>query len=141
MNEFYLFTAIILQFVLVVVVMIKLGVARKKALQEKAVTMEQIALNSAPWPDYAKKPQNNLSNQFELPVLFIMAVLFNFYFNAATIGFVILSYIFVLSRWIHMLIHTGSNHVMTRAKAYMIGFITLCLIWGYLFFEVAKTVI
>ena len=42
---------------------------------------------------------------------------------------VALAWVFVASRILHSLIHTGSNIVMQRGGAFMIGFVAVALMW------------
>jgi hypothetical protein len=40
-----------------------------------------------------------------------------------------LAWIFVLSRIVHAIIHTGSNVVLRRFQAYVVGVVTLTIMW------------
>ncbi|MEM6811996.1 MAG: MAPEG family protein [Pseudomonadota bacterium] len=132
MLEFQLFLSVFLQVLLILYVGVKLAVVRNKALKNGEAKLKDIAFNNTAWPDYAKKAQNSLSNQFEMPMLFILAVLFIVQQNLADLVFVALAHIFVISRWIHMFIHTGSNNLYHRAGAYLVGLIAVFGIWFYL---------
>lgn len=122
--------AMFAQVILVVFVLFKMGAARLRAVKENAVTKES-ALHSNLWPDYALKPANNYSNQFELPVLFFVGVLLTLHFGLNDWVVVILSWLFVVSRWVHMFIHTGSNHVPHRLMAFQVGLFMLVILWVY----------
>ena len=43
--------------------------------------------------------------------------------------FVVMAWIFVLSRLAHAYIHTTSNHVPTRFRAFAVGMLVLLLMW------------
>ena len=128
--------AMFLQVFLTMFVLFRLGMVRKKALDDKAVTWGEIATNHSAWPDYALKVYNNFVNQFEIPVLFYVGVLTALLLNQNSWAVVILCWVFVISRWIHMYIHTGSNYIPHRYKIFLLGFISLALLWLYLAIKV-----
>jgi hypothetical protein len=45
--------------------------------------------------------------------------------------FVVLSWVFVISRLLHMTIHTTSNRVPRRFFVYLVGLATLVIMWAY----------
>ena len=124
--------AMFLQVFLTIFVLFRLGMVRKKALDEKAVTWGEIATNHSAWPEYVLKVYNNFVNQFELPVVFYAGVLTALVLNQNSWIVVILCWVFVLSRWVHMFVHTGSNYIPHRYKIFLIGLVALVLLWIYL---------
>lgn len=134
MIEFPLFLAVFMQVLLTYYLGVKLFLARKNAINNKEVTFADIAVDSTKWPANVRQIQNSLANQFEMPVLFYVAAIMAFQTGVTDWVFITLSYIFVVSRWIHMFIHTGDNHVMRRAKAYGVGILVLLIMWLYLAF-------
>jgi hypothetical protein len=77
----------------------------------------------------AKLFSDNLQNQFELPVLFYVAVLLAILTGPVSDGFVTLAWVFAISRVVHALIHVTVNIVMLRLLAFVIGFVVLALMW------------
>ncbi|MBW6420845.1 MAPEG family protein [Rhizobium sp. XQZ8] len=75
---------------------------------------------------------NNIKNQFELPVLFYAVSLALYASTADNWGTVALGWIFVLSRYAHSYIHLTSNRLRYRRPAFMIGFFSLFLMWVWL---------
>lgn len=47
-----------------------------------------------------------------------------------------MSWIFVLSRIVHMVIHTGANTQPARGAAWLVGLVTLLLMWVIFAFAV-----
>ena len=72
------FAAIIGQIFLVFFVLFRLGSARVAALKSGTVQMKDIALNNDNWPENVIKLSNNFKNQFEMPVLFMLGLVFDF---------------------------------------------------------------
>lgn len=80
-------------------------------------------------PEPSATAARNLSNQFELPVLFYVACI-SFYVTAGagTVA-VLLAWAFVLSRVAHAYVHVTSNRVGLRRKLFMVGFAINFIQW------------
>jgi hypothetical protein len=81
--------------------MLWLAPLRVRALGGKDVHPRDIALGQKAWPERAQQIANCFSNQFELPVLFYVLVILAVIAHKADLAFVILSWIFVASRFLH----------------------------------------
>jgi len=108
-----------------------MGYERNRAIYAKEVRIKEIALTKETWPERAKKISNSYHNQYELPVLFFILVAFAMITRKADLIFVVLSWVFVISRILHMLIHTTSNNVPRRFFAYVLGLFVLLIMWAY----------
>lgn len=75
---------------------------------------------------------NNLKNQFELPVLFHAICLALYASTADNWGTVALSWIFVLSRYLHSYVHLTSNRLRYRRPLFIAGFFSLLALWIWL---------
>ncbi len=75
---------------------------------------------------------NNIRNQFELPVLFHAVCLALYASTADNWGTVALSWLFVLSRYVHAYVHLTSNRLRYRRPLFILGFATLVLLWIWL---------
>lgn len=84
------------------------------------------------WPERPTQIAAAYHNQFELPVLFYVAVLTALLTTQADYFFVILSWFFVVARLIHAYVHTGRNEIRTRFKAFLLGALILIVMWVYL---------
>ncbi|MCJ8142161.1 MAPEG family protein [Ancylobacter sp. A5.8] len=106
-----------------------LGGRRKAALAAGEVDLEQAPLDDRAWPASVRQASNAFRNQFELPVLFYAVVTLALVTRKADIGFVVLSWIFVLSRFGQAFVHVTSNDVRWRFLSFVIGFGALVLMW------------
>ena len=113
-----------------------LGRLRVPAVRAGAVHMRDIALGEQHWPKRALQASNAFSNQFELPVLFYVAVLIAIVADAVSATFVVLSWLFVVSRMGHALIHITTNNVPRRSFVFAVGFVFLAALWLTLFVSV-----
>jgi hypothetical protein len=109
--------------------MMWMGVLRREALNSGAVSPSDIALREPKWPRKALQVANNFQNQLELPMLFYVLVAFILITSTNSFVFVILAWVFVLSRLAHAYIHTGSNEVHPRSLAIGVGAIALIVMW------------
>ena len=91
--------------------------------------MRDIALGQPRWTEDATKVANCYHNQFQLPVLFYVLVVLALFARKADLLFVVMSWIFVVSRIVHAVIHVRSNYVPHRFYAFAVGAIVLLLMW------------
>lgn len=129
MDRNLIFLPMLAQVFLVMVVYIKLAV--RKAAARKEINPAETALNPKAWPDDVVKVSNNVGNQFELPVLYYVVCMVMWGADGVTTITLTLAWLFVISRAIHAWVHTGSNHVPTRLRMFMIGFLVLLIMWGF----------
>lgn len=83
------------------------------------------------------KTSRNFTNLFEVPVLFYVACLVAMIQNPGEDQvFLYLAWGFVASRYIHSLIHIGTNKIYPRLASYSAGWLILLGMWGRLLFLV-----
>ena len=75
---------------------------------------------------------DNFNNQFQLPVLFVLAVLVADATGQGSALFVQLAWAFVSTRLVHALIQWTYNRVVHRFAVYAIGGLVLWAMWGLL---------
>jgi len=102
---------------------------RVNAVKTKQVRVADIALGQRAWPAKVQQISNSYHSQLQVPVLFYVLVVLAIVTHSADLLFVVLSWIFVLSRFVHAYIHTSSNYVPNRFNAFAVGVITLLAMW------------
>jgi hypothetical protein len=107
-----------------------LFVERNRVLYSGKLKIRDIALTRETWPERAKQLGNAFQNQFEFPILFYILVGFALITRKADLVFVVLSWLFVLSRFVHAYIHVTSNRVPRRFLAFLFGVIVLVIMWA-----------
>src|SRR5471030_1144265 len=120
-----LFVEVILTFVL----LLWLGVLRRKDISGGATRPSQIALREPNWPTPTLQTAYSFSNQFELPVLFYVLTVLEIITRHADFIFIVLAWIFVLSRLGQAYVHVTSNRVRLRGAIYGIGALALIIAW------------
>jgi hypothetical protein len=131
-----LFVEVLLTFFL----LIWMGYQRQVAYRNGATHPRDIALREPNWPKPALQAANSFSNQFELPVLFYVAIILAWITRKADLFFVILAWIFVLARIGQAYVHNTTNQVILRGKIYGVGALALFIMWLMLIVRVLLAV-
>jgi hypothetical protein len=121
-----LFVQVALTFVL----LLWTGNARAGALRSNQTKVSDIALGEGKWPAHVMQIGNNYNNQLQLPVLFYVLVILAWITRKADLLFVVMSWIFVISRIAHAWIHTSTNEMRVRFYAFATGAFVLLIMWA-----------
>jgi hypothetical protein len=105
------------------------GHLRIGALRRKETRVDDIALGQPAWPPRALQAANCFNNQFQLPVLFYVLTGFVLVLHHADLVFVVLAWVFVLSRFAHAWVFVTSNRVPARFYLYLVGAVVLLVMW------------
>jgi hypothetical protein len=90
-----------------------------------------IALGQPNWPVRATQFGNCFANQFELPILFYVLIAFALPLRHADLFIVLMSWVFVVTRFAHAGIFVTSNELRHRANAWLAGAVVLLAMWIY----------
>jgi hypothetical protein len=93
------------------------------------VRARDVDLRQPNWPPHVLKITNAAHNQIELPLLFYVLTILAIIARKADLLFVVLAWLFVLSRLAHAYIHVTSNRVAIRGPVFGIGMVVLILMW------------
>ena len=105
-----------------------LGTIRVPMIMRGEVKIRDMALSREPWPEREKKVSNAFDNQFQLPVLFYVGCVVAVFVGPTWFDLV-LAWAFVVTRYVHAVIHVTDNHVIRRFWAYTAGLAILTLFW------------
>jgi hypothetical protein len=94
-------------------------------------------LSGSPEPEFLAQPTRHFINLFEVPTLFYAACLAAMVVEATGTPALLLAWGFVAARLVHAWIHLGANRVRHRFRIYLIGWIFLLALWGYVGIAVA----
>ena len=103
--------------------------ARTRAVAGKQVSLKDIALREPNWPVEATQIGNCFANQFEVPVLFYVLIALALPLHKADFVIVLLSWVFVITRFVHAGIFVTSNDVRQRSLAWFAGVLVLFAMW------------
>jgi hypothetical protein len=102
---------------------------RSGAIRSGEVRFERIALREPNWPVRAMQFAYAFSNQFELPVLFYVLTILAMATRHADLLFVVMAWVFVLSRVAQAWVHVTGNNVPLRGAFYGVGALVLLVMW------------
>ena len=105
--------------------------ARTRAVTSREISLKDIALGQPNWPTRTNQIGNCFSNQFELPVLFYLLIALALPLRHADTVIVLLSWVFVVTRFAHAGIFVTSNNVQQRSLAWFAGVLVLFAMWLY----------
>jgi len=111
--------------------LIWMATARGRALSEREASFKDIALGQPNWPTRATQIGNCFANQFEVPVLFYILIALALPLRHADLVIVLLSWVFVVTRFVHAGIFVTSNNVQQRSLAWFAGVLVLLAMWLY----------
>lgn len=104
---------------------------RTQAIKKKEVRISQIAVGQDAWPAKATQVSNAFMNQFEMPVLFFALIALALPLRQADLVIVLLSWVFVVLRYIHAYVYATSNHLGYRFSTFAAGTLVLLAMWVY----------
>jgi hypothetical protein len=116
------------QVLLTLAVYVLLGVAKARALAHGEVDLARRGLYDDAWPESVVKINNNIRNQFEVPVLFYVTCLALAAAPTVPAAAVVIAWTFVASRVVHAYVHIYPNHVPTRRRVFMVGWLMVLLL-------------
>jgi hypothetical protein len=108
-----------------------MAVARTRSLRSGETRFEDVALREPNWSARATQIANCFSNQFEVPVLFYILIALALPLRHADLVIVVLSWVFVITRFVHAGIFVTSNNVPQRGLAWFAGVVVLLVMWIY----------
>ena len=108
-----------------------MATARTKALKGRETRLKDIALRQPNWPERTTQIGNCFSNQFEVPVLFYILIALALPLRHVDLFLVLMSWVFVVTRFAHAGIFVTSNNVQQRGLAWFAGVLVLLAMWIY----------
>jgi len=111
---------------------VRMAIARARAVKAHEVRLADVALQTNSYPEHARQHANNLSNQFEFPILLYVAAVFAALFEASSMPFALACMGYVVTRFHHRFIHVTSNNVIYRFQSFLLGVVFLFMAWVFL---------
>jgi hypothetical protein len=105
--------------------------ARRQALVGGETRVRDVVLGQPNWPTRATQIGNCFSNQFELPLLLYMLIALALPLRHADLFIVLMSWVFVVTRFVHAGIFVTSNDLNQRSLVWFAGVLVLFAMWIY----------
>ncbi len=130
LNPVHILFPIVAMVALVVIVVVRLGRSRVRAVRRREISVGYFELfQGSEEPEELRALSRHLVNLFELPILFYVACIVAYVSVQVDLWLVLLAWFFVVSRYVHSYIHLTSNIVIQRFRVYGIGLAALVLMW------------
>ena len=121
MNGDLIFWPVVLQMLLTMLVFVRLINVKVRELKAGKVDLPRRGLHEDAWPDSVLQVNNNIRNQFELPVLFYGVCFILWGLEAVGVIALVLAWLLVVSRIAHTWIHLTSNYIPNRRRLFTVG--------------------
>jgi hypothetical protein len=108
-----------------------MATVRTRALTSRQIRLKDIALGQPNWPERVTQIGNCFKNQFELPLLFYVLIALALPLRHADLVILLLSWVFVVTRFAHAGIFVTSNNIQQRSLAWFAGVVVLFAMWLY----------
>lgn len=141
MSRDLIFLPILVQVLLTLLVFVTLLQAKLRAVKAGTVDKARVALHEDAWPNEVLQVNNNIRNQFQLPVLFYVLALVLWALDAVGVLALAAAWLFVVSRLVHAWIHLTSNYVPNRRRAFTVGWFLLLVIVALVAWELIQRAI
>jgi hypothetical protein len=105
--------------------------ARREALVGGETRATDVVLGQPNWPTRATQVGNCFKNQFELPLLFYTLIALALPLRHADLFIVLMSWVFVVTRFAHAGIFVTSNDLKQRSLVWFAGVLVLFAMWIY----------
>lgn len=122
---------VLIQIGLTFALLFAMATLRTRTLASGETKMGDIALRQPNWPVRATQFGNCFANQFELPVLFYVLIAIALPLRRADLFIVLMSWVFVVTRFAHAGVFVTSNDVRPRSLAWFAGVLVLAAMWLY----------
>ena len=109
--------------------LMKMALTRVGSIKAGETKLKEVALGQDAWPAPIQQTSNAYANNLQLPILFYALVAFAMLTKKDDLIFVVMSWLFVASRYAHAFVHVTSNHVPTRFNMFALGVFILGLMW------------
>ncbi|MEI9427233.1 MAPEG family protein [Mesorhizobium sp. Cs1299R1N3] len=131
MNQTAIFWPVLAHVLLIYIVYCVLGRRRYVAVKSGEAKASQYKARSTE-PASCATVAGNLSNQFELPVLFYVLCLALHVTNGVNYLTLALMWAFVVTRYFHAGVHLTSNDLRWRSRSFFLGAVIVLLGWIWL---------
>jgi hypothetical protein len=105
--------------------------ARRRTLVSRETKVRDVVLGQPNWPTRVTQIGNCYGNQFELPLLFYALIALALPLRHADLFIVLMSWVFVVTRFAHAGIFVTSNNLRQRSLAWFASALVLFAMWVY----------
>jgi hypothetical protein len=129
-----IFWPVVVMVLVTLLIYVRLIKVKIRELKAGRVDMARRGIHEDAWGESVMLINNNIRNQFELPVLFYVVCVVLWALEAVGTLALVAAWLFVLSRIAHAWVHLTSNYIPNRRRFFTVGwwilvFMGLLVIW------------
>ncbi len=116
-----IFYPVLVMVLLTLLIYVRLINVKVREMRAGHVNMERRGLHEDAWPDSVLLINNNIRNQFELPVLFYGVCFVLWALDGVGTIALVAAWLFVASRIAHAWVHLTTNYIPKRRRLFTVG--------------------
>ena len=116
-----IFWPVLVMVLLTLLVYVRLIKVKVREMKAGRVDMARRGLHEDAWGEAVLQINNNIRNQFELPVLFYVLAIAFWALDGVNLLVLGAAWLFVLSRIAHAWVHLTSNYIPNRRRLFTVG--------------------
>jgi hypothetical protein len=132
-----IFWPVLVMVLLTLLIYVRLIKVKIREMKAGRVDMARRGLHEDAWGEAVLQINNNIRNQFELPVLFYVVCGVLWALEAVGILALVAAWLFVLSRIAHAWVHLTSNYIPNRRRFFTAGWWILAFMALLAFWQLA----
>ena len=137
MAQHLIYWPVIAQLLIPILVLLLNGKRKSSDVKSGTFDREKAAMNNEAWSKPVVLTSKNLANQFQLPVIFYVLCLVLAGIDAVTMIILVVAWVFVATRYVHAYVHVTTNYVPARLRAFLLGALSLFVMFGLTVKELA----
>jgi hypothetical protein len=138
MSRDWIFVPVIVQVLMTLLIYVRLIKVKVREMRAGKVDMARRGLHEDAWPDSVLLINNDIRNQFELPVLFYVVCIVLWELHAVHALALVTAAAFVLSRIAHAYVHLTSNYIPHRRRLFTAGWWVLTFMAALVVWELGR---
>jgi hypothetical protein len=104
---------------------------RKSRDRKAGNTQSDSPINNKAWTLPVVLTSNSLDNQFQFPIVFYVLCLMLVNLESVTMVSLSLAWVYVITRWVHAVVHVTTNAIPFRFGFFVLSSLTLLVLFAY----------
>jgi hypothetical protein len=138
MAKHLIYWPVLAQLLIPILVLLLNGKRKSADVKSGQFDREKAAMDNEAWSKPVVLTSKNLANQFQLPVIFYVLCLILASIDAVAMITLAVAWVFVATRYVHAYVHVSTNYVPARLRAFLLGALTLFVLFGLTIVALAK---
>ena len=138
MAKHLIYWPVLAQLLIPILVLLLNGKRKSADVKSGQFDREKAAMDNEAWSKPVVLTSKNLSNQFQLPVIFYVLCLILASIDAVAMVTLTVAWVFVATRYVHAYVHVSTNYVPARLRAFLLGALTLFVLFGVTIVALAR---